>query len=207
MKTYLDNLRPFEKRLVVGVGAVFFVVLNFWFVVPHFSDWQQVKTRMANAQLKLQMYEQAIGEKRRYEGEVRRMEGEGHDVPPEEQSLHFRDTVQSQAVQAGVVLSSSGRITEGTKGTNNFFLDLSQQVSTTTTETNLVNFLYNLGSSNSLIRVRALGLGPDGPRHQLSAHITLVASYQKKAAPRAAPGAAQNPGLPTSRVATPASPR
>ena len=32
------NLRPFEKRLVVVVAAVLFVVLNAWFVFPHFSD-------------------------------------------------------------------------------------------------------------------------------------------------------------------------
>ena len=45
MTSYLDrlNLRPFEKRLVVGVGAVLFVVLNAWFVVPHFSDLSQAR--------------------------------------------------------------------------------------------------------------------------------------------------------------------
>ena len=41
MKTYLDNLRPLEKRVVVGVAVMAFVVFNLWFVVPHFSDWEQ----------------------------------------------------------------------------------------------------------------------------------------------------------------------
>ena len=51
MTSYLDrlNLRPFEKRLVVAVGAVLFVVLNAWFVVPHFSDLGQAKKRRADA--------------------------------------------------------------------------------------------------------------------------------------------------------------
>ena len=47
MTSYLDrlNLRPFEKRLVVGVGAVLFVVLNAWFVFPHFSDLARPRRR------------------------------------------------------------------------------------------------------------------------------------------------------------------
>ena len=36
------NLRPQERRLVVFVGIVFFVVLNIWLVWPHFGDWTKV---------------------------------------------------------------------------------------------------------------------------------------------------------------------
>ena len=38
MNSYLDklNLRPQERRLLVLVGLIVFVVLNFWFVRPHF---------------------------------------------------------------------------------------------------------------------------------------------------------------------------
>ena len=56
MTSYLDrlNLRPFEKRLVVGVGAVLFLVLNAWFVVPHFSDLGQAEKRPTDAIEKLE---------------------------------------------------------------------------------------------------------------------------------------------------------
>src|SRR4051812_22830112 len=32
------NLRPHERRVVIVVGVIVFVVLNAWFVWPHFSD-------------------------------------------------------------------------------------------------------------------------------------------------------------------------
>ena len=56
MKSYLDNLRPFEKRLVVGVAVMLFVVLNVAFVLPHFSDWNRVQNRMADAQWTLEKF-------------------------------------------------------------------------------------------------------------------------------------------------------
>ena len=43
------NLRPFEKRLVVAVGVVLFVVLNAWFVFPHFSDLGVAQERRVDA--------------------------------------------------------------------------------------------------------------------------------------------------------------
>jgi len=52
-----------------------------------------------------------------------------------------------------------------------------------------VDFLYNLGSGNSLIRVRDLSLRPDPPRQQLSGNVKLVASYQKNPSKKPAPAA------------------
>ena len=53
MSSYLDrlNLRPFEKRLVVGVGVVLFIVVNAVFVVPHFSDLSQARERRLPCEL------------------------------------------------------------------------------------------------------------------------------------------------------------
>ena len=39
------NLRPFEKRLVVVVAVVVFLVINAWIVFPHFSDLGKVQQR------------------------------------------------------------------------------------------------------------------------------------------------------------------
>src|SRR6185312_1478570 len=47
-------------------------------------------------------------------------------------------------------------------------------------EKGLVGLLYGLGSGNSMVRVKNMSLRPDPNHYQLSASITLVASYQKK---------------------------
>ena len=39
MKKYFAQLRPLERRLAIGVLVVVFLVLNYVFVWPHFSDW------------------------------------------------------------------------------------------------------------------------------------------------------------------------
>jgi hypothetical protein len=190
MKTYLDTLRPSEKRLVVGIGLVFFVVLNYWFVLPHFEDWNHLKFDIKKAQDKLEMYRNEIQQSRRYEVEIKRMEGGGYSVPAEDQANHFQSTALDMAIQAGVGFQSTGKVSQST---NQFFLLLSESVTLTAKEDSLINFLYNLGSGDSLIRVRDLGIRPDAPRQNLSATIKLEASYQKKLPVRAGAGP-QNAG-------------
>ena len=63
-----------------------------------------------------------------------------------------------------------------------------------------MDFLYSLGSGNSLIRVRDLALKPNAPRQALSGNVKLVASYQKNPPKKAAPAA--NPAAATPKVAT-----
>jgi hypothetical protein len=95
--------------------------------------------------------------------------------------------------------------------TNNaFFLELSQTISVLSFEKPLVDFFYNLGAGNSMIRVRSLSMHPDAARQQLSATITLVASYQKKTrtpsastAPRTTAPAATPAATPAAKPATP----
>ena len=43
MKKYLSQLRPLERRLVVGVAVVLLIVLNWAFIWPHFSDWSNYR--------------------------------------------------------------------------------------------------------------------------------------------------------------------
>ena len=72
-------------------------------------------------------------------------------------------------------------------------MELTQPISVQSGEAQLVDFLYNLGSGNSLIRVRDLTLRPDPPRQQLSGTVKLVASYQKNPPKKAAPAASPAP--------------
>ncbi len=202
MTSYLDrlNLRPFEKRLVVGVATLLFIVVNVWFVLPHFGDWGRVKIRMEEARVKLGRYQAEIGQMRFYSNEVRRLEGEGLAVPLEDQALHFSTAVQSQAAASGVGLPNIGRIQTRT---NQFFLEQSQTLNTHSGEQQLVDFLYSLGSGNSLIRVRDLALRPaDQQRYALAGNVQLIASYQKKAQTKPPAPAAQPRGAPVKTLST-----
>jgi hypothetical protein len=181
MNGYWNNLKPFEKRVVVGFGALFFVVLNFLFVIPHFSDLAAVHRRMDDAQLKLARYQTEIAQTNGYLAKLRAIERENADVPAEEQSLQFANTVNVQAVQSGVHIGSASHINTQT---NQFFLEKSQSLSVQSGEDQLVDFLYTLGSGNSQIRVRDLSVRPDPSRQQLVAQVKLVASYQKRAPAR-----------------------
>lgn len=202
MKGYWNNLRPFEKRVFVGVTALVFIVFNAWFVIPHFSDWSQMKIRMAAAQKKLNSYQAEVAQTNKYAAEVRKLEGEGLSVPPEEQSVQFLRAIQSQAQQSGVSITAFSR---QTFRTNQFFLEASLSVIAMSGESQLVDFLFSLGSSNSLIRVRDFTLHPDAPRQQLNSNIKLVASYQKKPPPRGVPAASTAPAkAPAAKSNTPA---
>ena len=192
MTSYLDrlNLRPFEKRLVVGVGAVLFLVLNAWFVVPHFSDLSQARDRRLEALKKLERWQLEMDQKSKYEAGINRFRQEGLEVPPEDQQNQFARAIQDQQVRSGVGIQQFGRVSTQT---NQFFLELTQPISVQSGEAQLVDFLYNLGSGNSLIRVRDLTLRPDAPRQQLSGTVKLVASYQKNPPKKAAPAASPAP--------------
>lgn len=195
MKTYLDNLRPFEKRVVVGGMALFFLVFNFVFVWPHFSDLGGVNWRMEQAQIKLKRYQNEIVDMDKYKRMVAQLEGEGLAVPPEEQTHNFAISVQTQAAQSRVAIVGTSR---PSSSTNQFFIEQSESIQVQGGEPQLVDFLYNLGSGNSLIRVRDLSLGPDPPHHELVGNVKLVASYQKKVSAKPAAPAAQAAARPQS---------
>lgn len=210
MSSYLDklNLRPSEKRLVVIIGVVVFVVLNFWFVIPRFSDWSRLERRMVLARQKLTMFQTEADQIKTYQAQVRNLESEASSMPREEQSAQFQRAIEMQSAESGVNLQTTSKLTSQT---NLFFLELTQIVGVQSAESQLVDFLYNLGAGNSLIRVRELTLRPDQPRQQLMASVKLVASYQKStpvrpsgdasAAGRAAPKPA--PPQPKPAPATP----
>jgi hypothetical protein len=208
MKGYWNNLRPLEKRLVVGFGVMVFVILNFWFVVPHFSDWRRIQGRMGNAVKTVNLFEAEIAQTNKYSLLVKSLESEGLSVPQEEQSMHFASTIQSQAAQTVGQIQSTGKQMSRTTP-DSFFLELSQLIVVQSREQQLVDFLYNLGSGNSLIRVRGLTLHPDQSHQQLAANVTLVASYQKKPMARSASAPAEPaaPKAATPAAKTPAGPR
>ena len=199
MNTYFARLTSLERRFLVGVVVIVFLVLNLLFVWPRFGDWSNAKKRLENARQTLAAFQAEIQQKTNYQAQVTSMEDEGERVLPEDQTIEFLRTINAQALQSGVNIVGTAR---QTGQTNQFFLEQAQSITVQSGEKQLLDFLYNLSSRSSMIRVSGLSVHPDPPRLQLSANITLVASYQKKSAARAAaPKAAAASSAPPSNPA------
>jgi len=177
MKKYFAQLRPLERRLVIGVAVVVFIVLNLVYVEPHFSDWSGLQTRLAKARRDLARDQATIAESAKYVAPVNEMEKQGDYVALEDQAINFMRAVQQQASQSGVQLINTSR--QMSRTNDAFFVEQIQNISVMATDDQLVDFLYKLGSGPSMIRVRDLELQPDAQHTHLNANIELVASYQK----------------------------
>lgn len=211
MKEFLARLNPMERRFVVGVAVAFFIVINAVWVLPLFGKWSDTRKAMDDARGRVFKFEDGISHKAEVERAIAKYQDQNQVVPPEEQAVQFFRTIVNQSTASGVNMLGTGGGARQSLNTNNpYFVEQSQTIQTQSGEKQLVDFLYNIGaSSNSLIRVKNLSIQPDPPHQQLSARITLVASYQKKmegsraatpasAAPKAAtPGAAPKPAAAT----------
>lgn len=192
------RLSSMERRFIILVIVILFVVINLLFVLPHFSDLGKIENRFGQANTTLEKYNKEIAQIPFYEKNVKELEGEGAIVLQEDQSVNFMTAIQNQAVQSGVTVAGMNR--QPTR-TNQFFIEPAQALTTQSGEAQLVDFLYSLGSGSSMIRVRGLSIRPDAPRHALSATVTLIASYQKKAPARTTPAAtpAAKPAAPAAK--------
>jgi Tfp pilus assembly protein PilO len=207
MKEYFARLNPMERRFVVVVGLLFFLVVNLVWVRPHFSDWGATKGRLEQARSTLKLFGDGIKQIPALQEQVQSLESEGASVPAEEQSVEFLRTIQTQAGQSNVRITQYGH---QTTRTNQFFIDQLLTITVEAGEKQLVDFLYQLGSGNSLIRVQNFLLNPNQPRQLLEARIGLLASYQR-AAPVARPATlsikpSAAPKTPAPATKTPAPP-
>jgi type II secretory pathway component PulM len=177
MNDYLSRLNPAERRFVIAVGLVFFLVINIFWIWPHFGDWSEYRARLEKARTNHAVRETMIQQKPKLDAEIKKLASEGGYVPPEDQAIQFLRTIQVQAAQSGVGFQGSSRTATST---NLFFMEQLQTITVIAGEQQLVDFLYNLGSGNSLIRVREISVRPADPsRQKLNATVTLVSSYQK----------------------------
>lgn len=188
MNSLLDklNLRPQERRLVVIVGFVVFVVLNIWMVWPQFGQVAVWEQRKRDADKKLKTFKDELNRKPEYERILKDLESRGVYVATEEQALQLMEEVRSEAALANVSVTRWDPTQRGATTTRtNFFEEQSLSITVNTGEKELVDFLYNLGSRNSLIRVKNMSLQPDPTRMRLQGTILLVKSFQRKARPTA----------------------
>jgi Tfp pilus assembly protein PilO len=184
MKKYLDQLQPNERRLVVAVMVVVVLVLNFMFIWPHFSDWGKLSGRLASARTKLKLYQSATNMIPGLQADVKQFESSGESVASEDLAIDLMRAIQAQAAAAGFGIQNFSRSITHTE--DPFFVEQVQNITVLAKEDQLVNFLYKLGSSASMIRVRDLEMQPDPPHQRLNANIRLVASYQKSSGARPA---------------------
>jgi hypothetical protein len=217
MKEFFARLNPTERRFVVGVGVLFFIVINFVWVWPHFWDWGKTRTRMTEAQKQLSLFEGGTNQIPDLRKEIDKYQKAGEVVPAQDQAVRFVRLIQNEESKVGVMHDSMTPQRPTGPAANPFFLEQSETMSLQSSEKQLVDFLYNLGNGTSLIRVKVLSVQPDQSHQKLSTRLTLIASYQKnEVAPRApapapAAAAAKTPApaptitaKPTAPAATPA---
>ena len=204
------NLRPNERRLVIIVLIVVFIILNFIFVWPRFGDWGKIKARRTIAEQQIAQFDREIANTKGYQLKMKDLETQGAAVASEEQAMKLSTTVNNQAALSGVQVNKydAVRQTQMSIGgkTNQFFEEQGGVITFVAEEKALVDFLYSLGTGGSLIRVRSMVLNPDPPKHKLVGNITLVASYAKKAPLKSAAPAPGAKPAPSSSAARPASP-
>jgi hypothetical protein len=195
------NLKPGERRVVLFVALLVFVVLNGWFVWPKFFELGRLHRRQAQALGNLQQFQREVDRIPQYERRLRELEQLGAAVASEDQASKLQTTVYSQAALSGVQVNNYIPQPRGSSGarTNIFFDETSGTIQFVAEEKNLVDFLYNLGIGGSLIRVKRMSLNPDPPRQRLQGSITLVASFARKAPPKAATPAPATPAAATAR--------
>ncbi|HWF19117.1 MAG TPA: hypothetical protein VG754_07610 [Verrucomicrobiae bacterium] len=178
MKRYWEGLKPLERRWAVGAGCLVFLMLNYFFIWPHRHDWARDDTRTHAAEAKIATYNAEIAKKSAYLTKLRNLQAMGDQVLPEDQAIDFVHFYSSRMLSNNILFLSGGTLT--TRTNSPFFMEQQLGISVQANETNLVNFLYSLAAGNSMVRVRSMSLHPNPDRHELSAGITMVASYQKK---------------------------
>jgi len=182
------SLRTGEKRLLVVIGIVLFIVLNVLFVWPKFGEFGRVRLRTARVQQEIDKFQGEIDQAPTYRQILSEMEGQGSRIVKEEQSLRLLQTVQSQALASGVRINSAQETTRNFNiATNAFFDEQSIVVSYDTGYQQLVSFLVGLAEHESMIRVRQMDVRRAPNTHTLQGNVTLVASYQKSRPAAATP--------------------
>jgi len=182
------NLRPQERRILVVVLTVVLVVLNAVFVWPHRKDWRRLQGELAKAHDTLRTYQEEVARIPDYEARLAKLQAQGSAVLPADQANQMVRTIQNQALQNNVFINTIRPRSASATSTNLYFDEQTVDLSLTTGDKELVEFLLGLGAGDSMIRVRDINsLRPDTAQMKLSGDLTLVASYQKKAKPAPAP--------------------
>ena len=172
------NLRPQERRLLVIVSLVIFVLLNMWFVWPYFDDWGRVRGEINRNRTTLERYKREIEQKPKYEARQRELQSTGSEMLSGETDLSR--IVQSQAASSGVQLGRQTFVKSGGFGrTNQFFQEVSYNVEVNSGGKEIVDFLVGVAAQNAMVRVQNLDLRPQQNQTRLGGTITFVGNLQQ----------------------------
>ena len=169
------NLSSGERRLVMIVIVVLMLALM-WMVWGMIPSPELTQNKITKAQTQLNSFTNEISKIAHYESTIRALEGLGSAVIPIEQEVDMRAFINSLTAASGVEITS--RASADPK-TSDFFIEQSMTIRFSSKESDLVNFLRKLGSSDSMMRVSQMRVNPDKNRYRLGGSMTLTASYQK----------------------------
>jgi hypothetical protein len=214
MSNWVDslNLRPQEKRAIVAIAAVVFVILNLVLVFPHFKDYSQIQKQLKETSLAIATNKAIIAKDvnpvNGLQVQLARLEKQPDGVVTFSKDIQLIQTVTDQARASGFIPTSQGAAAVQHFGPTNladkFFESQSARIQCQAAEDALVRFLFNLGNDPAMIRVRELDLKPVEPnRYKLNANITLIADYQKTNAPKAVLTATVAPPKPAAQPPAP----
>ena len=202
------NLAPTERRMAIVGLCVMGLLFNYWFIWPYFAEWDIMVRERTKLEGQKQIYFKEVSKKSTLEKLLKDLEGAGGQVLPEEQANRVQQGITAAAATNGVNL---GRVSpqiaslrmSSSKDTN-FFDEQIVIVDLTSKEEGFVNFLYALGSSDSMIRVRDMSrLRLDNSGQNLSASVTFIASFQKK--PKVVSAGSPGSGASSPKTASPGS--
>ncbi|MDB4459272.1 hypothetical protein N9059_01740 [bacterium] len=182
MNSLFDSLKlsAGERRLIMFMSVVVFVILNVWFVWPHRNRYQDLLQGIDSSKQRLAQYEDASMRLPGLETDLEVLESQGAVVLTSDQGIHFLRSIQSQVATTGIKINRWEEIKNSRGGTNDFFIEKTMPLSySNTDDENLLKFLESLGGDASLIRVLDLTIKPAVNRQTLAGRVTLVASYQK----------------------------
>jgi Tfp pilus assembly protein PilO len=207
MNGFLDqlNLTPQERRIVVVIAVVVFVVLNLLLVWPHFKDLAQVRKQLDDTRETIQKWNKEILKDvepvKGYKTTLKKLERQqGGGIV--NQQVQLQRTVSDQAIKTGVTVDEIRPAISAHPDTNEFYVEQSVKISFESQEAQLVNFLFNVGNDPAMIRVHELNLRTaDANRYRLKGDAILTANYARQTtAPKPAAPAGKPPAAPPKSV-------
>src|SRR5579864_4405214 len=120
MKEFFARLNPTERRFVVGVGVVFFLVVNIVWVWPHFGDWGKTRAALDTARQQLGKFVAGTNQIPALKKQIDDYGGKGSFVPPEEQIISFFRQIQNQAAASRVGIINMGSSRQAAAADNPF---------------------------------------------------------------------------------------
>jgi Tfp pilus assembly protein PilO len=180
MKSLFDklNLRPQERRLVVIVLLVIFVLLNMWFVWPYFGDWSRIEGEIQRNRATLDKYQREIGNRAKYEARQRELETTGSEMLASETDL--QRIIEAQAAGANVQLGSRTPLRGQGVKTNQFFQEGGLSISFSAGGKEVVDFLVGIAAQNTMVRVRDMTLRPDPTQTKLAGTMIFIGNFQTR---------------------------